>query len=104
MSRCFPPPAWPVSKRAVVSALKPSLVPTYALELPERDPWGHPLLVGISSDRRAYTLICTGSDGLPDRALPPVADHVLTFPATAYERDIVMSNDLFVLFPEGEAP
>jgi hypothetical protein len=99
---CWPPPAWPVKGR--VANLRPSLVPAYVRNLPVTDPWGHPYLAALSSDRKHYTLMFTGSDGKVDAEFPAASHSVLTFGSPWYPHDIVMANDRFVLLPEGESP
>jgi type II secretory pathway pseudopilin PulG len=102
----WPPPAWPPRPGAVVFLLRTALVPTYTRirYITELDPWGHPFLVAISGDRKSYTLICTGRDGRLDMEPVQASRHLVIFPASEYDHDIVLADDRFLMFPEGDAP
>lgn len=89
------PVAWPVLPRQLASALEPFLVPKYIVSIPE-DAWGHPLLCGLSKDRRSFTLLSTGSDGKVDRAWR------YSWPAEETTRDVVFCDEQnFASAPSG---
>ena len=64
--------------------------------VPDRDAWGHPWVVEVSSS--AYTLISLGKCGEPDFASPAQYEFGNT---TGLQSDIVYSNGKFVRSPEG---
>ena len=93
-----PPPAWPLRSEAIAARLHSALVPAYIRRLPEVDRWGQPILVGITTDRRHFTLLSRGRDGLLDPAHPHV------FPPDEFDHDLIVSDGVFICFPDGDAP
>jgi type II secretion system protein G len=72
--------------------LVPYLVPTYVRHLTGLDGWQH--LFYYEADEVSYTLKSFGSDGL--------AQSSLAFgPTTNFSDDIVISNGVFVQWPDG---
>jgi general secretion pathway protein G len=76
----------------VVGELRPYVTPTYLRHLPDGDGWGRPLV--YTSNGLEYTLMCWGSDGLPQVTLP-------LGPTTDFTADIVIADGIFVQWPEG---
>ncbi len=74
------------------SLLQPYLVPTYVKHLPGVDGWQRP--VHYDASGLDYTLWSYGSDGFADTT-PPFG------PTTSFANDIVISNGIFVQWPDG---
>jgi len=72
--------------------LVPYLVPTYLRHLTGLDGWQH--LISYEANELSYTLISYGSDGLAQSSLT-------LGPTTTFSNDIVMSNGVFVQWPDG---
>ena len=74
------------------SVLQPYLVPTYVKHLPGLDGWARPVLYEASG--LDYTLTSYGADGIAQSTL-------ILGPTTAFADDIVISNGIFVQWPDG---
>ncbi|HVN74724.1 MAG TPA: prepilin-type N-terminal cleavage/methylation domain-containing protein [Thermoanaerobaculaceae bacterium] len=72
--------------------LEPYLVPTYVRHLPGLDGWSRMVL--YDANGLDYTLRSLGSDGLEETG-PPLGA------TTSFADDIVISNGIFVQWPEG---
>ena len=92
----LPPRAWPPSDVSVAEALAPFLVPRYVRTLPAVDRWGCPILVAITTDLKDYTLVSRGRDCRLDPS------HSRVFPPKALTRDLVLTNEEFISFPDGD--
>ena len=79
------------------TALAPFLVPNYLPQLPQKDPWEHPYLYGVSADGGEFILICPGADGITKLDAIP-KEHVATH---CFEDDIVWEDSGFIQSPEG---
>ena len=84
-------------KVGIPGDLASKLVPDYIKKIPAKDPWGNPYLYGISSDKKRFVLVCTGSDGV--RNAKPLPDKQT--PTMCFEDDMIWSCDHFVQYPEG---
>jgi type II secretory pathway pseudopilin PulG len=92
----LPPRAWPPSDVSFAEALAPFLVPRYVHDLPVADRWGCPILVAITTDLKDYTLVSRGRDCQLDPS------HSRVFPPRELTRDLILANDEFISFPEGD--
>jgi len=95
--------AWPLSDSNELSDLRSFLTPAYLpATTPTTDAWGHPLLVGITSDFSGFTLMSVGSDGRIDRV-----HEAGSFDMSEPHHDVVFSGSrtasAFVSFPSGIA-
>ena len=88
----FPPPAWPPTRP--VSELRPILQP-FLRSVPVVDPWGHQYRWGFSPDGCHYTVLSSGRDGRVDANYSRIA------PASDEGHDLIVSDSIFVSFPEG---
>jgi type II secretion system protein G len=75
-----------------VGSLTGYLVPTYVRTLPSADAWHTPIL--YQSEGLDYTVRSLGSDGVAQGSLTPG-------PTAHFADDIVMSDGVFVQWPEG---
>jgi len=74
------------------SILAPYLVPTYVKTMPGLDGWQRPIV--YEANELEYTLWSFGADGLQQPG-PPAGV------ATTFSADIVVSNGVFVQWPDG---
>ena len=74
------------------SMLQPYLVPTYVKHLPGIDAWARPVL--YEANGLDYTLSSYGADGIAQSTL-------ILGPTTSFADDIVISNGIFVQWPDG---
>ncbi len=72
--------------------LQPYLVPTYVKHLPGLDGWLRPVL--YEANGLDYTLTSYGADGFAQSPL-------VLGPTTSFADDIVVSNGIFVQWPDG---
>ena len=91
----WPPSAWPPRDGADVRLLRPALEQQYVEALPINDEWGRPIRCAISADLRSYTLISFGRDGKED------IEHPRTTPRGDLDRDLVLTNETWLCFPDG---
>lgn len=75
------------------------LSPTYIVNIPRKDGWGNlfdfgsDAAVGVGDSQR-YAIRSPGRDGFVDPAYPDQF-------TTSFDCDIIMSNGVFVVYPEG---
>ncbi|MGD1146829.1 MAG: prepilin-type N-terminal cleavage/methylation domain-containing protein [Thermoanaerobaculaceae bacterium] len=72
--------------------LVPYLVPTYLRQLTGLDGWQRPIY--YQANDLSYTVVSYGSDGVAQSNLTPG-------PTTSFSDDIVVSNGVFVQWPDG---
>jgi type II secretion system protein G len=77
---------------STVEALTPYLVPTYLRDMPALDGWRRSMQ--YKAEGLSYTLTSFGADGLEQPSRP-------FGPTTNFSDDIVLSNGVFVQWPDG---
>ena len=80
--------------------LKRILVPTYILELPERDVWG--TAYAYTSNGESYRLASAGADRMFDwssRNIEPLAEDFVARATQSLDADIIFQDGQFVQFP-----
>lgn len=78
--------------------LKRHLEPDFIASLPDKDPWGNPLLYGSNLDGSSCIVLCMGSDGAQgDFGVPDTPT-----PTQCFEDDIIGRDGQLVQYPEGE--
>ena len=75
-----------------VDDILPYIKPTYMRNLPLVDGWSNPF--HYVAEGLEYTVMSYGADGTPDSALS-------LGPTTMFSNDIVVSNGVFVQWPDG---
>ena len=82
----------PSPGEGTAARLLASITPTYMRKLPLLDAWSTPIL--YSAEGTFYTIQSYGADS--------ILQNPLVFgPTTRFEADIVLSNGMFVQWPEG---
>ena len=82
----------PKFTKATVAELRPFLTPTYLRTLPEVDGWHRAMF--YEAEALSYTLLSMGADGVEQTT-------VHEGPTTEFAADIIMTNGVFVQWPEG---
>jgi len=87
---------YPEESGEIADGLDQYVEPIYIKRCPDNDGWGHPFQ--YSSDGRIYTIISLGKDG----ASQPLANGGAGGPTNSFDSDIVLVNNSFVQYPEGQ--
>jgi len=97
---CRPSSGWPLAAGMRLVRLRPvlegSAAPAVRLSFETDDAWGHPLLVGITTDGTDFVVASGGGNG---RLEPTVHDG--PWPRSESWRDIVLTDHLFISGPTG---